>query len=89
MFKLTQGELIAPDKLELAYEQSLFVSQIFVYGDKCRSYLVAIIVPEKNYLKNWCSKNEIPKINYFDCCKDKVSIAVLLFVSEQSELILN
>lgn len=32
LFKLAQGEYIAPEKLEMAYSRSLCVQQIFVYG---------------------------------------------------------
>ena len=71
-FKLTQGEFIAVEKLEIAYAQSPFVAQIFVYGDSTRSYLVAIVVPEKEFLESWCLKNGIT-INFHDQCKDKAS----------------
>ena len=54
IFKLALGEFIPVEKLELAYGQSLFVAQIFVYGDSSRSYLVAIVVPEIDYLTTWC-----------------------------------
>jgi long-chain acyl-CoA synthetase len=33
IFKLSQGEYIAPEKLENAYIQSPFIQQIFVHGD--------------------------------------------------------
>ena len=58
-FKLSQGEFIAVEKLETAYIKSDFVSQLYVYGDSSRSYLVAIIVPEKDYLESWRLKNGI------------------------------
>lgn len=32
IFKLSQGEYIAPDKIEAVYAQAAFVSQIFVFG---------------------------------------------------------
>ena len=47
IFKLAQGEYIAPEKLENVYGQSAFISQIYVHGDSLQSYLVAIVVPDQ------------------------------------------
>lgn len=52
-FKLSQGEYVAAEKLEIMYGSSPFVSQIFVHGDSLQSYLVAFVVPEKGYTMNW------------------------------------
>ena len=45
IFKLAQGEYIAPSKIEDVYMQSPFIQQIFVYGDSYKSCLIAIVVP--------------------------------------------
>ena len=47
IFKLSQGEYVAPEKLENVLIDSKFVEQIFVYGDSYKNYLVSIIVPNK------------------------------------------
>jgi long-chain acyl-CoA synthetase len=51
IFKLSQGEYIAPSKLESFYSKSKYLTQICVYGDSTHSYLIAIIVPNKNNIK--------------------------------------
>lgn len=48
IFKLSQGEYIAPEKLENMYIQSPFIQQIFVHGDSFQSYIVAIAVAEQD-----------------------------------------
>jgi len=50
IFKLAQGEYIAPDKLENSYKLVKAVADIFVYGDSLKSVLVAIINPEPKQL---------------------------------------
>ena len=47
IFKLSQGEYIAPEKLEQCYLKSAYIGQIFVYGDSLHDNIVAIVVPDK------------------------------------------
>ncbi|ORY04414.1 acetyl-CoA synthetase-like protein [Basidiobolus meristosporus CBS 931.73] len=60
IFKLSQGEFVAPEKIESIYENSVFVQHIFVYGDPLKSYLVAIVVPEVESLIDWAKDNNVP-----------------------------
>ncbi|CAF0850825.1 unnamed protein product [Rotaria sp. Silwood1] len=57
MYKLSQGEYVAPEKIEDVYARSRFISQIFVYGDSFENYLVAIVILNDDYVKQW-AKNE-------------------------------
>ena len=43
IFKLSQGEYIAPEKIENIMHQSQYVEQVFVYGDSLESSLVVIV----------------------------------------------
>lgn len=52
IFKLSQGEYIAPEKIENALVSSRFVAQLFVYGESLKSQLVAIVVPDFAFLKS-------------------------------------
>jgi long-chain acyl-CoA synthetase len=42
IFKLSQGEYVAPDRLEQVYKTTPGIADIFVYGDSLKSNLVAI-----------------------------------------------
>lgn len=53
IFKLAQGEYVAPEKIENIHTQSPLVAQSFVYGDSLQSSLVCIIVPDPEYSIAW------------------------------------
>eukprot|EP01083_Nonionella_stella_P070937 190134_1 len=46
IFKLSQGEYIAAEKLENVYGKAASVNQIFVYGNSYKSFVVAVVVPD-------------------------------------------
>ncbi len=65
IFKLSQGEYIAPENLENGYINSNWVAQIFVHGDSLKSDLVAIIVPNEEVIQAYFKQQGRP-INYKD-----------------------
>ncbi|KAJ1645529.1 medium-chain fatty acid-CoA ligase faa2 [Coemansia asiatica] len=50
LFKLAQGEFIAPEKVENICMDHFIVNQAFIYGDPLKSALVAVIVPDETLL---------------------------------------
>ncbi|XP_021955219.1 long-chain-fatty-acid--CoA ligase 1 isoform X2 [Folsomia candida] len=77
IFKLSQGEYIAPEKLENIYSQSQYVAQVFVYGESLKSCVVAIVVPDVETVKIWASANEIPGTLSVLCADDRVKALLL------------
>ncbi|XP_043911777.1 long-chain-fatty-acid--CoA ligase 5 [Protopterus annectens] len=71
IFKLAQGEYIAPEKIENIYIRSAPVAQIFVHGDSLQSCLVGIIVPDQAVLPQFAAKNGLSG-SYEDLCKNSV-----------------
>jgi long-chain acyl-CoA synthetase len=57
IFKLAQGEYLAPEKLENIFIQSDHISQCLVYGDSLKAFAVAIVVIEAGAIKAWADKN--------------------------------
>uniref|UniRef100_F1KXI1 Long-chain-fatty-acid--CoA ligase n=1 Tax=Ascaris suum TaxID=6253 RepID=F1KXI1_ASCSU len=51
IFKLSQGEYVAPEKIEGIYARSKYVAQSFVHGESLKTCLVGVIVPDPEALE--------------------------------------
>ncbi|KAM6972149.1 long-chain-fatty-acid--CoA ligase 1a isoform 1-T1 [Aplochiton taeniatus] len=70
IFKLAQGEYIAPEKIENIYCRSDPVAQIFVHGDSLQACLVAVVVPDPDFLPGWAKKRGLEG-SFAELCKNK------------------
>ncbi|XP_025780805.1 long-chain-fatty-acid--CoA ligase 6 isoform X2 [Puma concolor] len=70
IFKLAQGEYIAPEKIENIYIRSEPVAQIFVHGNSLKAYLVGIVVPDPEVMPSWAQKRGIEG-SYAELCANK------------------
>lgn len=77
IFKLAQGEYIAPEKIENIYLSSQYVSQIFVHGESLQSCLVAVIVPDREVLAPWCKEKGIEG-TWQEICRNKAVKELIL-----------
>nr|XP_006135061.1 long-chain-fatty-acid--CoA ligase 5 [Pelodiscus sinensis] len=71
IFKLAQGEYIAPEKIENIYIRSAPVAQVFVHGDSLQPSLVGVVVPDPEVLPNFAAKLGI-KGSYEEMCTNSV-----------------
>ena len=56
IFKLSQGEYIAPEKIEGILGLSASIASIFIYGNSLRNNVVAVVVPEEKWVLLWAEK---------------------------------
>ena len=89
IFKLSQGKYIAPERLEDVYIRSRWVAQIFIDGISSKETVVAIVIPDEEYVR----KNLKPVANettLIDLCKNaklkEVILADLNRLGEQYKL---
>ncbi|KAH9590567.1 Long-chain-fatty-acid--CoA ligase 6, partial [Schistosoma haematobium] len=66
IFKLAQGEYVAPEKLEALYQSCGLINQIFIDANPKSIYPVAIIVPNFNELRESLSKTDHELVNLSD-----------------------
>ncbi|KAG6533778.1 hypothetical protein ZIOFF_007653 [Zingiber officinale] len=78
IFKLAQGEYIAPEKIENVYAKCKFVSQSFVYGDSFNSHLVAIVSVDQDVLIAWAASEGIKYEDLAQLCSDPRTRAAVL-----------
>ncbi|KAL5484653.1 hypothetical protein EMCRGX_G021184 [Ephydatia muelleri] len=57
IFKLSQGEYIAPEKVENIYIRCKFVAQVLIYGDSLKSCCIGVVAPNEEHLATWAKEN--------------------------------
>ncbi|XP_077000644.1 long-chain-fatty-acid--CoA ligase 1 isoform X4 [Tamandua tetradactyla] len=70
IFKLAQGEYIAPEKIENIYIRSEPVAQVFVHGESLQAFLIAIVVPDVETLCHWAQKRGFEG-SFVELCRNK------------------
>ncbi|CEG68522.1 hypothetical protein RMATCC62417_04770 [Rhizopus microsporus] len=82
IFKLAQGEYIAPEKIENVYAKDPIIGQIYLHGDSLQSSLVAIVVPDPDALNSLLAA-KLPQIH-----AKKLSLPELCKLPEVNALVL-
>uniref|UniRef100_A0A673AXB2 Arachidonate--CoA ligase n=1 Tax=Sphaeramia orbicularis TaxID=375764 RepID=A0A673AXB2_9TELE len=77
IFKLSQGEYIAPEKIENVYMRCVPVLQVFVHGDSLQVRCMCIIVPDPEVFVDWAKERGFVG-SYEELCQNPdLKIAVL------------
>jgi len=58
IFKLSQGEYIAPQKMDNIFALSPLIAQCMVYGDSLKDFVVAVVVPDVAAVEAWVQENK-------------------------------
>lgn len=85
IFKLSQGEYVAPENLEIVYINCNWIAQIFVHGDSLKNDLIAIIVPKEDLIMNYFKQKGRP-VDYNDKELQSLIADDLFKVAKQNRL---
>lgn len=70
LFKLAQGEYVSPDRVSSVYLLSPLLDNIFVYGNSYQSYLVAVVIPNEQLLRNRLNEKGIgADLSFAELCR--------------------
>lgn len=92
IFKLSQGEYVAPEKIENILTASPLIAQCFVYGDSFQSALVAIVVPDEDHVRIWAASHDeaLAKAPFKEICRNpllkKTIQADIVTLSKENKL---
>lgn len=81
IFKLSQGEYVAPEKIENVIIQSLLIGQAFVHGDSLQSALVAVIIPDEEPVRSLLESSEsssLAKAPLSEICKSEKLKSIIM-----------
>ena len=73
IFKTSGGKFIAPQPIEQRINESPFIEHIMVVGEN-RNYPAALIIPNFEYLRNWCEVKNIVFVSREKVVKNPVVI---------------
>ena len=78
LFKLNQGEFLAPERIQIILSNSKYINQIFIHGESLYSFAVALVFPELKECIKFLKENkkmgdiDYDKINLNDLSKNKI-----------------
>lgn len=83
IFKLSQGEYVAPEKVERVLSNCPLLSQVWVHGDSLQDYCIAFVVPDEMALPKWAASVGLQG-DFASLCREP--LLVQTFVRQFEEL---
>ncbi|XP_076338573.1 fatty acid CoA ligase Acsl3-like [Tachypleus tridentatus] len=77
LIKLQFGEYISLGKVETELKTSTLLDNICAYGDSFESYLVALVVPNRNQLQQLAKTLHKDHLSFSDMCQDSEIVAAV------------
>lgn len=71
IFKLSQGEYVASEKVENVYVTSKYIAEAFLYGDSYKAHCVAIAVVDAEPVKGLGKELGLGDLSVEDLCKNE------------------
>merc|ERR1712013_364281 len=71
IFKLSNGEYVAPEHVEKIYTTSYYTSQVFVHGNSLKTHVIAVVVPRQAAIQEWAERRHIPSHSFTALCNNK------------------
>lgn len=71
IFKLSNGEYVAPEHVEKIYTTSYYISQVFVHGNSLKTHVIAVVVPRQAAIQEWAERRHIPSHSFTALCNNK------------------
>jgi len=71
MFKLAQGEYVAPEKIEQVCQMASLVAQVFCFGYSTKPCLVGVVVPCEEMSQKWAAQNGNSNAPLSRLCKNE------------------
>eukprot|EP00826_Nyctotherus_ovalis_P009887 TRINITY_DN1261_c0_g1_i9.p1 TRINITY_DN1261_c0_g1~~TRINITY_DN1261_c0_g1_i9.p1 ORF type:complete len:583 (-),score=180.63 TRINITY_DN1261_c0_g1_i9:122-1870(-) len=70
IFKLQQGEFVAPEKIENILSYSPWVHQVLIHGNSYQNYVIGLVIPQEQTVMKWAEENNF-KGSYEEICASK------------------
>ncbi|KAJ1913216.1 medium-chain fatty acid-CoA ligase faa2 [Tieghemiomyces parasiticus] len=87
IFKLAQGEYVAPERVENLYLTHPLVNQLFLHGDPLETYTIAVLVPEPDVLRELVAEHQLDAgtrySTYEAASKHRSQIPVHLYIDPE------